>query len=159
MDARSYLKQVKHLHSTILTLQMRLHEMEYSVDMLQSAKTSGMPHGSSDGKKLENMIITYIESAERYVTELQRWTALKSQAIDMLDEARRQLTDGESHWIGTMHIDVLEQHYVQRMTYDEIADIYGLSTRTVKRYEHEAVNWLDNATDADGYPLVPIVSE
>ena len=159
MDARSYLKQVGELHHTITTMQMRLKEQQYALDMLRTALGDGMPRGSSDGKALENAIVEHEELMSEYTAELLRWSALREQAYAMLDRARRELTDGSAYWIGTKHIDVLEQHYIQRMQYRDIASAMGYAERTVKDYAAQALDWLDHAVDSDGYPLVPIVSE
>lgn len=159
MDARAYLKQVRDLHYTIITLQMRLKEQDYALDMLRTALGDGMPRGTSDGRALEKAVVENEALKEEYTEELVRWTALREQAYDMLNRAREELTDGSAHWIGTRHIDVLEQHYMQRMQYRDIATAMHYAERTVKDYAAQALDWLDHAVDADGYPLVPIVSE
>lgn len=159
MDARPYLEQVSDLHGTILTMRMRLQEQQYALDMLRAAMVDGMPRGASDAKALENAVIAQDELMSEYVCELNRWAALREQAYAMLDRARRELSDGQAHWIGLRHIDVLEQHYIQRMTYPQVAATMNYSERTVKEYAAQALDWLDHAVDSDGYPLVPLVSE
>jgi len=159
MDARAYLEQVSGLHHTIVTLHMRLIEQQYALDMLRTALGDGMPRGTSDGKALENAVVEQQALMEEYTDELVRWTALRKQAYGMLNRARESLMDGAAHWIGTKHIDVLEQHYMHRMPYAKVAAAMGYSERTVKDYAAQALDWLDHATDENGYPLVPIVSE
>lgn len=159
MDARAYLEQVSDLHHTIVTMQMRLREQQYALDMLKTALGDGMPRGSSDGKALENTVVEHQARMEEYAAELARWTDLRRQAYAMLDRARAELSDGAAHWIDVRHIDVLEQHYMHRMQYAKVATAMGYSERTVKDYAAQALNWLDHAVDSDGYPLVPIVSE
>lgn len=159
MDARAYLKQVRDLHNTIVTLQMRLREQQYALDMLKTALGDGMPRGSSDGRALENAVVEQQARMDEYIEELARWTALRDQAYAMLNRARAELSDGAAHWIGVKHIDVLEQHYMHRMSYSRVAAATGYSERTVKDYAAQALDWLDHAVDSDGRPLVPIVSE
>ncbi len=159
MDARAYLKQVRDLHYTIITLQMRLKEQDYALDMLRTALGDGMPRGTSDGRALENAVVEQQARMDEYTEEMVRWSALREQAYSMLDRARCELSDGQAHWIGLRHIDVLEQHYIHRITYADIAISMNYSVATVKRFAAEALDWLDHAVDSEGYPLVPIVSE
>jgi len=159
LNAKQYLEQVSDLHTTVLTMQMRLQEQRYALDMLRTAMADGMPRGSADAHALENAVIKQTELESSYIGELVRWSALRDQAYAMLDHARRELSDGQAHWIGLRHIDVLEQHYIQRMSYPQIAATMRYSERTVKEYAAQALDWLDHAVDSDGYPLVPIVPE
>lgn len=159
MDARQYLEQVRDLHATIVTLQMRLHEQEQALDMLRTSMGDGMPHAQSDGKALENAIVEQSELMDEYTGELLRWTALRKQALEMLDEARSQLQDGSAHWIGLRHVYVVERHYIDLWTYRKIAGVTSYSERTVKEFAAQCIDWLDNATRSDGMPMVPIVSE
>jgi len=167
MDARSYLEQAPRLALTVELMQERLNEHRAALDMLRSASLDGMPKGGSDPKKLETAIAEYEELADAYVGELLRWTALRRQAIDMLDRARAVLTDGGAHAITLTHIDVLEAHYFgERLPYTAerygdrtVASVLHLSERTVERYAHDALEWLDYSRDLAGMPMVPICSE
>lgn len=159
MDSEQYLSQVRDLHTTIVTMQMRLQEASYALDMLRSANLDGMPRGSSDGRALEDAIAEYDERMESYVGELMRWTALKEQALSMLDRARTRLLDGSPHAVRVAHVDVVELYYVERMSREHIAYALGYSVPTVDRLKAEGLVWLDHAVDCDGRPFVPRVSE
>lgn len=165
MDARQYLEQVRDLHATIIAMQLRLQEQQHVIDLLRTPPCDGMPHAAGDGKALENAVVEHMELMDEYTGELLRWTALRKQALDMLDRARAVLSDGRPHAIGTLQLDVLEMHYVDRMSFPRIqkemrrrCGMYYAES-TYKWYRDQAIEWLGYSTDNDGMPLVPIVSE
>ena len=159
MDAESYFSQVRALHSTIVTMHMRLQEAQYALDMLKSAMGDGMPRGTADGKTLERAVESYDEMMDAYAREFARWLALKEQAIGALDKARERIADGSPHAVRLVHIDIVEEYYIERMSRDAIAGVLGYSPATVARYKSEALDWMDHATALDGYPIIPLVSE
>lgn len=140
-------------------LRDRLKVMWGRLDMLRSPSCDGMPKSSGDGKALENAVAEYYERMDDYARELDRLSHLELQAWRMLDRARDVLADGGAHWIGTAHIDVLELHYLAGMTYAAAASRLRIAESTAKAYASHALDWLDSNRDADGHPLVPIVSE
>ncbi|MBQ2680417.1 MAG: hypothetical protein IJF97_00620 [Eggerthellaceae bacterium] len=157
MNAEQYLSQVRELHTTLRALKMRLDEAKYTMDMLKSVNLDGMPKG--EARTLEEVIAEYEERMDEYVREMMRWTALKEQAVSMLDRARTRLLDGSAHAIRVTHIDVVEMYYIGRMSREHVAYALDYSVPHVDRLKAEALVWLDNSTDVDGFPLVPIVSE
>ena len=159
MDAETYLSQVRELYSTILAMQMRLNEAAYALDMLRSAQADGIVRSSRNEHAREEAIAEYEERMDSYVGEMMRWTALKEQAVSMLDRARTRLLDGGSHAIRVLHVDVVEMYYIQRMSREHVAYLLGYSVPHIDRLKSEALDWLDHAVGSDGYPLVPLVSE
>ncbi len=167
LDARTYLEQLEPLHATIVLLQERATRTRETADNLRSMRMDGMPHGTTDGKALENAIAEYAELVDAYVGELQRWTALERQAERMFDRAREVLSDGRCHAICDTQLVMCELHYMRPfLSYEQVrwrfkspsgTPFYAKST--VKWYCDQAVEWLDYSRGLDGMPLVPIVSE
>ena len=166
MDARDYLRQLRDVHSAIVRMQERVEEHAEALDMLRGALGDGMPRGSSDGKALENAVVEHAEMMDAYTGELLRWTALRSQALEVFERARAVLSDGAAHAIDPMWLDMCELHYLPPfMSYEGIRQryraggmpIYGKTT--VKWYCDRAVEWLGYSRGTDGRPLLPLVSE
>ena len=157
MDARTYLQQVRDLYATVRTLQMRVRESREALDMLRSLTPTESTGGTA--RSLEEAIADAEELMDGYTAELLRWSALREQAFAMMDRTRSVLADGSPHAIRLAHVDVVERYYLHRHGRERIAREMGYSTIQVDKLKAECLDWMDHAVDADGYPIVPVVSE
>lgn len=159
MRAREYLEQVRRQRFTVQGKRMDLAEARETRDLLKATRNDGLPHGSANADQVQRWLERYEELADTYTGELMRWTAMREQAVRMLDRAREVLMDGDAHAIDLTSIEVVHRYYMQGMGRREIADMFGLSMARVDERKREALDWLDYARGRDGMPLVPIASE
>ncbi|MCH3955333.1 MAG: DUF1492 domain-containing protein [Eubacterium sp.] len=130
MTPKQYLGQARHLDAMI---NCRLREIDYWRELsvsISQGKFDGMPHGSA-----QTPDAAFVACIER-IDEAERDVAGKvAKLIDKREEIGRQISLLPSREEQI----VLRSRYIDGYTWDEIAAILNVSTRTVQRIHGSAL--------------------
>ena len=138
---------------------MDVEEARAALDMLRSIPADTLGVSSTRSDRLQDLIARYEDLLDVFTADFDRYCALVEQADAMFTRARRILEDGRVHSIDVNHIEVVHRYYLLGHTRGKIAHDMGYSINRVDQRKRECLDWLDHARDAEGYPIVPLVSE
>ena len=159
MDAETYLQQIRRMRHTVEGAKLDMEEAREKADMLKGMSYDGMPGGAASADRMADMAARMDELYDRFAEAFERWAALLEQGTAMVDRARAVVTDGHRHAVDLDHVEIVHRYYILGMHRQTIADDMGYALPTVDRKKAECLAWMDFARDADGYPIVPMVSE
>ena len=128
MTAEQWLEQIKWLDERI---DAKLAEREQLMALATKVTPSldGMPHGGGVTDKVGNVAVKLAALAEETNALVDRYVDERQKVIQALEQ------------LPTNEYAVLHKHYVQFMTWEDIAEEMGISTVTVWRYK---VSGLEN---------------
>ena len=132
-SARAYFK---HVGKLVDDLESVTHKLMFGAE--------GIEHRRSNAKPL----VKDPTAAEALAHE----AAIK--LVERLEEKRKNLQieigtalvllDGIRHTLGHKHADILELHYIDRFTWQQIAGELGISARQAIRQEQITFDWIDS---------------
>lgn len=159
MDAETYLQQIRRMRHTVEGIKLDIEECRAKADMLKGLSYDGMPKGTAEADVLAEMTARMDGLMDAFEREFQRWQALYEQGCAMMQRARDVVCDGYPHAVDLDHVEIVHRYYILGQHRQTIADALGFSISRTDERKRECLDWLDHARDADGYPIVPLVSE
>lgn len=108
----------------------QLRQLAYSVS---SGEMDGMPHGKGAvSDPVGNLVVKLVTLSEEANVLIDRYIDCKNQIIKSLEQ------------LPAKQYGVLHRYYIRNMTWEEVAEDMGCSTRNVIRLKKKALKKLEN---------------
>lgn len=98
--------------------------------------------GISDSNQLDINLYDEIEEDALYVLSIRRSKLRSLIMVSHIDACLEKLKERQAQKGTLEKYCVLQYHYLDGMTYENIADVYGISERTSRRWVNELLNSL-----------------
>lgn len=119
---------------------LRIAEIDARIDSLCDLVNATC---GGDGTKVHS---SSNDQSDRLVSLIDENTRLQFELFELRCEQRgvEQIVDCVSADIGKAYADVLDEHYLQAWTWDDVAEEHGVTRRTVMAWRDVAFDWIDS---------------
>lgn len=130
-ETKKFLKRYKRNLSNIKRLEYKLDELTVRIETVSAPQMTGMPRGGLHKTK-EDLIAEKIETEERIVRLKSRGRIIRREILDCID-------DIEDENIA----ETLEMFFIDGLSFDDIADEKGYSTRYIAKFYSTGIELID----------------
>ena len=137
-ETKKFLKRYKRNLSNIKRLEYKLDELTARIETVSTPQLTGMPRGGQHKTK-EDLIAEKIETEERIVRLKSRGRIIRREILDYID-------DIEDDNVA----ETLEMFFIDGLTFDDIADEKGYSTRYLAKFYSTGVELINERRACKG---------